>query len=212
LSKAKSIRFSDIINIHRPFVLALKSALRLGIVVKRFFAHNYLNLHIMEHINIKEHTKESLTFIFYEADKHFSSVIDAVKANSNRSFFLFGLYLSIASFSFSEVIELKYEYLILLVGCVVSAIFLLKNISPTIIEISGSSPSDILVPYFSSFKKEELEMELLATQIESYNESIRLNKILVSKMSNRYIWSFKILLFFILVFIFVFSFFLFKSN
>lgn len=166
----------------------------------------------MEHINIKKHTKETLTFVFSEADKHFSSVIDAVKSNSNRSFFLFGLYLSIASFSFSQLIELKYEYIILLLGCIVSAFLLLKNISPTIIEISGSSPSDILVPYFNNFEKEELEKELLATQIESYNESIRLNKILVSKMSNRYIWAFRIILLFILVFVFVFSFFLFKSN
>tara|TARA_R110002020_G_scaffold462188_3_gene681599 strand:+ start:761 stop:1096 length:336 start_codon:yes stop_codon:yes gene_type:complete len=38
LSKAKSIRFSDFINIHRPFDFALKSALRLGIVTTRFFS------------------------------------------------------------------------------------------------------------------------------------------------------------------------------
>ncbi|MGJ8738825.1 hypothetical protein, partial [Zobellia laminariae] len=35
LFKAKSIRFSDIINIHRPFVFTLKSALRLGFVSQR---------------------------------------------------------------------------------------------------------------------------------------------------------------------------------
>ena len=38
LSKAKSQRFSDIINIHRPYDLAQKSALSLGIVVVRFFS------------------------------------------------------------------------------------------------------------------------------------------------------------------------------
>ncbi|TVZ15605.1 hypothetical protein JM81_1853 [Maribacter sp. MAR_2009_72] len=38
LSKAKSIRFSDFINIHRPFGLALQSALRLGIVTCRIFS------------------------------------------------------------------------------------------------------------------------------------------------------------------------------
>ena len=44
LSKAKSIRFSDFINIHKPLVLALKSALRLGFVVVSFFIHDIFHL------------------------------------------------------------------------------------------------------------------------------------------------------------------------
>lgn len=114
--------------------------------------------------------------------------------------------MSIASFSYLEVVDSKYVYLILLGGCVISALFLLKNISPTIIEIKGSSPSDILVSYFDYFQDEELEKELLAVQIESYQKSIELNKVLVLRMSNGYIWSFRVLLAFILVFLFVYSF------
>ncbi|MBW8200101.1 hypothetical protein [Flagellimonas abyssi] len=164
----------------------------------------------MEHIKAEHHTKESLSFIFSEADKHLTDVIDAVRSNSNRSFFLFGFYMSIASFSYLEIVDSKYVYLILLTGCVLSALFLLKNISPTVIEIKGSSPSDVLVSYFDYFKDQELEKELLVVQIESYQKSIELNKVLVSKMSTRYIWSFRILLTFILVFLFVYSFLFFK--
>lgn len=158
----------------------------------------------MEEINITKHTIKTLDFIFKEADKNLSDVLNAINQNSNRSFFLFGLYISLISFSFSKIITFEYQYFILLIGAVISCLIIRKNLFPTIKEIKGSTPSDMINTYFDDFKNEELEKEYLATQIQSYDTSIGLNRDLINKMTNRYVNSFKILILFTSLFFLVF--------
>ena len=166
----------------------------------------------MKQIDIKKHSKYSLEFIFSESDKHFTDVLNSVNQNSSRSFLLFGIYLSLITFSFSKLLTQNFEYLILLIGGIISSIILIKNLFPINKEIKGSSPSSLISPYFDNFKKEELEMEYLATQIHSYNDSIELNKKLIKKMVNRYSNSVKNLLLFVLLFSIFFTFITIKSN
>lgn len=166
----------------------------------------------MEQINIKKHTKYSLEFVFSESDKHLTDVLNSISQNSNRSFFLFGLYLSLMTFSFSKIITQEYEYLILLIGSIISSLILRNNLFPTLRDIKGSKPSDMILSYFDDFKNENLEKEYLATQIHSYNDSIELNKNLICKMVKRYSDSFKNLIVFVFIFFVIFLFMFIKSH
>ena len=65
---------------------------------------------------------------------------------------------------------------------------------PNLRKIRGSAPTDILHEYFNQFQGEILEKEYLATQIQSYNDSIISNKNLISKMTKRFVNSFKFIL------------------
>jgi hypothetical protein len=166
----------------------------------------------MKQINIKNHTKNSLEFIFSEADKHFTDVLNSVGQTSNRSFLLFGIYISLITFSFAKMLTNDFEYFILLIGGIISSVILFRNLFPINREIKGSPPSSLISPYFDNFKKEKLEKEYLATQIHSYNDSIELNKTLIKKMVNRYSNSAINLIVFILLFAFFFIYITIECN
>ena len=59
----------------------------------------------MKEIDINKHTKYTLELIFSESDKHLSDVLTSIIRNSNRSFYLFGLFLTVITFSFSEILK-----------------------------------------------------------------------------------------------------------
>jgi len=166
----------------------------------------------MEPISTKNHTKYTLELILSESDKHFTEVSDSISKISNRSFYLFALYLSLITFSFSEIIKQDYEYFILLIGTIVSCFILKNNLFPLKKEIKGSKPSDIVLPYFDDFKNEDLDKEYLSTLIESYDASIELNKDLIKKMVKKYSNSFINLIVFVFVFFFVFLYLFIKCN
>ena len=130
----------------------------------------------MKPIKTKNYTKYSLELILSEADKHFTEVLNSVNQNSNRSFYLFGLYLSIIAFSFAKILNQEYLYFILLLGSAVSCMILKNNLFPFKKEIKGSQPSNIIISYFDDFKDENLDKEYLSVLIESYDSSIEFNK------------------------------------
>ncbi len=158
----------------------------------------------MNEIKIEKHTTNTLKFIFEESDKFYSEVSNSITQSSNRSFLLFGLYLSIISFSFSKLITFEYEYSILFIGSIMSCLIIRKNLFPTAKERRGSIPKDIISEYFDNFEGEDLEKEYLATQIQSYNTSIGLNLELVDKMTKNYIRSFLNLIVFLILFVLIF--------
>ena len=166
----------------------------------------------MEEINIKKHTKYTLELIFSEADKHLSDVLNSILRSSNRSFYLFGLYLTVIAFSFSEILNSKYEYSVLLFGTILSSLVLKNNLFPSSRYLKGSSPIDMIIPYFNNFKNKTLEKEYLACQIQSYNDSIENNKELLKKMTNNYSKSFKLLIITFLIFFIIFLILFIKYN
>lgn len=166
----------------------------------------------MKYIKTENHTKYALELIFSEADKHLTTVLDSINKSSNRSFYLFGLYLSVITFSFSKIINQDYCYFILLIGSIVSCFVIKNNLLPLSKEIKGCKPTDILIPYFDDFKEEKLEKEYLSVLIESYDKSIELNKNLIQNMVKNYSNSFKILISSVFVFSIVFLFIFFKCN
>jgi hypothetical protein len=166
----------------------------------------------MKPIKTKKQTKYALELILSEADKHLTEILSSVNNSSNRSFYLFGLYLSLIAFSFSRIINQEYQYFILLIGSVISCFILKNNLFPLSKEIKGSQPSNILIPYFDDFKDEKLDKEYLSVLIESYDSSIELNKNLIQKMVKNYSNSFKFLILSVLIFSIVFLFIFFQCN
>lgn len=166
----------------------------------------------MKPIKTKNYTKYTLELILSEADKHFTEVLYSVNKNSNRSFYLFGLYLSVIAFSFTKIINQEYQYFVLLLGSVISCVILKNNLFPFKKEIKGSKPSDIVIPYFEDFKDEKLDKESLSVLIESYDTSIELNKNLIQNMVKNYSNSFKFLILSVLIFSIIFLLMFFKCN
>ena len=156
----------------------------------------------MKDLDLNKQTKYSLEFILSEGDKHFTEILNSINQNSNRSFLLFGVYLSLITFSFTQIISNNYEYIILFFGATISSLILKNNLFPNKREIKGSSPSVFNNSYFDSFDNEELEKEYIATQIYSYNDSIDINKHLIDKMVKRYMNSIYVVFLFILFFLF----------
>jgi len=166
----------------------------------------------MKQIDTKKFTKYTLEVILSESDKHFTEISESINKISERSFFLFALYLSLITYSFYEIIKEDYKYLILLFGSIISCLILKNNLFPLRKELKGAKPSDLVIEYFEKFKNEDLEKEYLATIIESYNTSIDTNKDLIKKMVNRYSNSFKNLILFIILFFIFFLYVLIKCN
>ena len=159
----------------------------------------------MESINTENQTKYTLELILSEADKHFSEMLSSVEKNTNRSYYLFGLYVSVVAYSFNEITKLNNEYLILIFGSVISCVILFKNLFPISKEIKGAKPEDLIQDYFNDFKDDYLEKEYLASLIESYNDSILINETLIKEMTERYKYSvYNIAITFFLFFLFFF--------
>jgi hypothetical protein len=137
-------------------------------------------------IDINKHTRYSLELIFSEADKMANQLLKSISENANKSFLLFALYSSLFSYSFIQMVQSNFEYSIILIGSSISILVLRKNLFPNVVKFSGSQPSKILVEYFDNFQDEELEKELLATQIENYNDSLIKNDSTIEKMVNRF--------------------------
>ncbi|MEX6627590.1 hypothetical protein [Tenacibaculum salmonis] len=159
----------------------------------------------MKEINIENQTKNSLEFIFNEANKHFTEILNSVNRNINRSFVLLGIYITLITFSFSKIITQDYEYIVLLVGGVISILFIRRNIFPNNREIIGASPSRFFLEYFDSFKGEGLEKEYLISTILSYEDSMDINKTLITKMVKRYKNSIYCFILFLVVFFILFA-------
>lgn len=155
----------------------------------------------MNNIDINNHTKYSLEFIFGEADKLASEITKSISENVNKSFLVVALYSSILSYSFFQVVKGEYLYLCLLIGCVISIIILRKNLFPFKIVLRGSLPELMFDNYFNSFSNEELEKEYLATQIQSYNYALNHNQETIKKMVNRFKKSVYSMVFFLFLFI-----------
>ena len=155
----------------------------------------------MNPIDTSKHTKYSLELIFGEADKMSEALLKSLSENVNKSFILFALYASLISFSFVKVTSKEWIYLSLLVGVILSAIVLYKNLFPFVIVFRGAEPNKIINSYFDNFKGEELDKELLATQIENYEDAMTQNRETVGKMVNRFNNSIKVLVLSVLLFV-----------
>ncbi|GAA3523395.1 hypothetical protein GCM10022393_42810 [Aquimarina addita] len=92
MSKAKSIRFSDLVNIHRPFDLAETPALRLGIVTKRFlhslgtFYYTFLagpsaQQLLSSEVHLHWQAKNSIRIIRNYRNYFKNTVVEGVKTN-----------------------------------------------------------------------------------------------------------------------------------
>lgn len=160
----------------------------------------------MEAINTDYLTKYSLEFIFKEADKMAINILDSISENRNKSFFLFAFITSVFSYSFIKFTETEYSYSLLIVGSIISLLFLKKNLFPQTISFNGALPENMIDSYFNSFNGEKLEKEYLATQIESYNCAMNRNREQMSKMVNRFKISTIIILVSFLLFSFIFLF------
>ncbi|WP_347053591.1 hypothetical protein [Flavobacterium olei] len=155
----------------------------------------------MNPIDISKHTKNTLEFIFNEADKMATEILKSLAENTSKSFILVAIYSSILSYSFFQIVDKSYLYLILLVGCSISTVILGKNLFPNKIVIKGSLPEIMIDEYFNSFSGEELEKEYLATQIENYNLAINQNRKTIEKMVSRFKNSIYSMLVFMLIFL-----------
>ena len=160
----------------------------------------------MEHIQTKKHTKYTLELIFSEADKMATHILNSISENRNKSFLLFAFITSVFSYSFVKITESQYLYSILIVGSIISLLFLRKNLFPQTISFNGALPEIMINSYFDHFNDDELEKEYLATQIESYNNAMKSNRVLMSKMVDRFKISAIVTLFSFLLFGFVFLF------
>jgi hypothetical protein len=160
----------------------------------------------MEHIQTKKHTKYTLELIFSEADKMATHILNSISENRNKSFLLFAFITSVFSYSFVKITESQYLYSILIVGSIISLLFLRKNLFPQTISFNGALPEIMIDSYFDNFNDDKLEKEYLATQIESYNNAMKSNRIQMSKMVDRFKISAIITLFSFLLFGLVFLF------
>lgn len=162
----------------------------------------------MKPITTKNHTKYTLELIFSEADKMATHILNSISENRNKSFLLFAFITSVFSYSFIKFTELQYSYAVLIVGSIISLLFLRKNLFPQTISFNGALPENMIDSYFNNFKDDKLEKEYLATQIESYNIAMNNNREQMSKMVDRFKLSALItlvsFLFFGLVFLFGF--------
>ena len=140
----------------------------------------------MKEIDISKNTRFSLEFIFGEADKMANQLLKSIYENANKSFILFAIYSSIFSFAFVQMLESSREYSVLLIGSAISIIFLHKNLFPKKVIFRGSQPAKIVLDYFDNFEGENLEKELLATQIQNYNFAIIENEATIEKMVRRF--------------------------
>ena len=164
----------------------------------------------MEETSIENHTKHSLELIFTEADKLSTHFLNSIKSNTSRSFFLIGIYISIITYSFFEILKYNFEYVLLLIGGVISLFVLFKNIIPDEISFRGVYPDAMLSSYFTDFKGVKLEIEVVNVLIRKYNKDIKGNKILINIMTNRYLKSIKIMAISFIVFSIVSLFFFIK--
>jgi len=168
----------------------------------------------MTEIDITKHTKYSLEFIFNEADKFSDQLLNGISANTNRSFVLFAFLTSVFSYSFVNILEKDFKYLLLLIGSTIGILIIRKNLFPSEIKFKGSKPEKIMLKYFDDFSNEELEKELLATQIKSYNTAINENESTIDSMIKRFsksIWCL-VISFFTFLIIFLISFIVECSN
>jgi len=154
----------------------------------------------MKEIDISKHTKESLEFVFTEATKLSDNVLLSISKNTQKSYILAALLASIFSYSFTKI-DTKIEMFILIVGSSVSLMILYRNIFPKKTSFNGSLPEDLLSDYFNNFKEDDLAKEYLATQIESINDCISDNMVLVPKMTERFKSSVYAMLFFFFLFL-----------
>jgi hypothetical protein len=161
----------------------------------------------MEQIITKQYTKYTLEFIFSEANKMATHILDSISENRKKSFFLFAFTASILSYSFLKITECDYSYFVLLIGSIVSLWFLRNNLFPQTVTFNGALPENMINPYFNNFTEEKLEKEYLATQIETYNSSMSSNRVQMSKMVSRFKTSAVITLvsFFVFGFFFLFG-------
>jgi hypothetical protein len=140
----------------------------------------------MDKIEVSKHTKYSLELIFSESDKMAESITKSLSENVNKSFVAFAIYAWIFSFSFVKVAEGELSYVIACVGCVVSSIFLYKNIFPETVIFRGARPELMFDSYFDDFSGEDLDKEYLATQVENYNDAISENMETITKQVKRF--------------------------
>jgi hypothetical protein len=140
----------------------------------------------MKPIDINKHTKFSLELIFSEADKMANQILKSISENRNKSFVLFALISSLFSFSFIKLTEHQYIYSVLLIGSLVSCVFIRKNLFPRKVSFNGSLPENMIHSYFDEFENENLDKEYLATQIQSYNSAMSNNRNEMLKMVSRF--------------------------
>lgn len=140
----------------------------------------------MKELDISNYSKSSLEFIFSEADKMAYHILNSISEIRKKSFLLFALMSSVLSYSFIKTTENELTYLILIIGSLVSLLFLRKNLFPSKISFSGALPENLINEYFDNFRDEILEKEYLATQIQSYNSAMNKNKDLMEKMVGRF--------------------------
>lgn len=140
----------------------------------------------MTPINLDQHTKYSLEFIFNEADKMSSEILKSLSENINKSFLVVAFYSSIVSYAFFQLLESNYLYIILLIGGTLSIMLLRKNLFPSTIVIKGSPPELMINQYFDGFSGENLDKEYLATQIQSYNKAIIHNQAIIVNLVIRF--------------------------
>lgn len=160
----------------------------------------------MKEIDISKHTRFSLELIFSEANKLLDHTLNSIFEIRNKSFWLFAFISSLCSFSFVKIVETNYDYFAILIGTIISGIVLRKNLFPQTIQFSGALPEHMIDSYFDNYKNEVLDKEYLATQIQSYNDAMNLNKSLIKKMVERFKRSFWIVLISFLLFALIFLF------
>lgn len=140
----------------------------------------------MKAIEVDKQTKYTLEFIFAETDKMAVQILKSISENTNKSFVVFALISSLFSYSFIKMTDNQYDYVLLLIGCLISCIFLQKNLFPRKMSFNGSLPENMINSYFDKFESEQLEKEYLATQIQSYNQAMSNNRNEMLKMISRF--------------------------
>lgn len=147
----------------------------------------------MKQIDINKHTKYSLELIFSEADKMANQLLKSLSENVNKSFILFAIFSSLFSYSFVQIVQSEFLYIILLIGSVVSCFVIHKNLFPFVVNFNGALPEKMLDTYFDDYEGEILEKEYLATQIQSYNYAMNSNQQTIKKMVKRFYNSIKVM-------------------
>jgi hypothetical protein len=140
----------------------------------------------MKEIEVAKKTKYTLELIFTETDKMAVEILKSISENTNKSFIVFALISSLFSYSFIKLTGSQYDYALLLIGSLISCLFLRKNLFPRKMSFNGALPENMIHSYFDKFKGEELEKEYLATQIQSYNQAMSDNRNEMLKMVSRF--------------------------
>lgn len=144
-------------------------------------------------IDLNKYTEKSLEFIYSEAEKLFSETTASFRVITNYSYIATGVYFSVMSFCFSELLKLNEGgsspiLISLMIMMIVPTVVLSPNLFPAKISLPGAKPKNLIHEWYE--QSTELQQKLyLQQRITDINNAIDSNGELLTKRSAKLRWS-----------------------